>query len=78
MNFKNDGSLSQNNDVEAYLFNVIEYEGIDGCGSNEEKINTRKLNELAGNFVLNDSDLQLIKRILTIFKNLVTKWPSLV
>lgn len=57
------------------LFNLIVYE--DNSDPNDP-INYENLNEICANFILNDSDLSVLKKISSVLKKLVLKHPNLV
>ena len=61
------------------LFNLSDYEEIDmNIIDPNEKINREKLNLISAHFILNDSDLEVTKRIVGLFQKLNAKWSFLV
>lgn len=60
------------------LFNFIEYEDVDTMNQDpNEAINREKLNLLCAHFILNESDLEMTKKIAELFQRLNRRWPFL-
>jgi hypothetical protein len=78
---KKDASLKyqvESEDIKC-LFNLIEYEDGDQIDPDvNERFNKKKLNLLAANFILYESDIELTKSFSLLFKRLILKWPNLV
>lgn len=70
--------LDQVDLIKSDLFNFIEYEDVDTLNQDpNEAINRQKLNLLCAHFILNESDLELTKKIAELFQRLNKRWPFL-
>jgi hypothetical protein len=60
------------------IFNLVEYEETSAESRDpNEGVNREKLNLLSAHFILNETDLELVRRVSHVFQRLAKKWPFL-
>jgi len=64
--------------VDESMFNLADYENVDRLSEKDpnECVNRKKLNHLCAYFLLNETNVDLNKRLCETVKKIVVKWPN--